>query len=719
MKRNHFSVSWFMFLIIILAVLGGCNQQIMLNPQVLGKGETVVMSISLDASITGTIQSLTKSVVDEPLRTILPTTRPSLSTLVYYIKGTSTNSSKTLPVQVVQVTVDQTTGLTGTVAVALDKNISWDLTLWACDAGATSYTTETQLNSNAVLKGRSYANLGVGGDVHFILSTEGLTRSGSMNLSIYGARGFPKSGYRGQSEGRFEISGWRRGASTHELYFSALAFHVEGGTNTAAAQNKFTWSRDNIPTGVWYFDILFQWPGETDVYHYTTEDFVIYPGVSTTVDIAIPNFIGTVPSAPSEFRAAYGSEKVEGLFADQYLVYLSWQHQQTNHNGFQLEFCELAYKNNDFPNIIDTDTEWSRYTAGGKLFTYNNTSFAGSRWRNTGGLNPTDRQCTLWLDMGKRYLFRIRAYNGDGGSNWVYLSNLGQTGTNGSFPNNAPWPDGITKNEAPRNPSVTFNGYSGLFPGWTVNRSYVNYDIGPYGQNNLTRFKRDGVDMSNSGVYIREFYSQGKPGSTIEIKDYNDAQDGSTLVIKYPKCGNNPTYLSKWHFWNKSTLFPNAIRSQGNWDGYQNLYLYASWENGQATNTLEYLVQREWISFNNRLLSTDTFTPTGPDDVQTVTISKANVGSGTIPLSITLPSTSKVRNDGYVFYKTATIRVQSNSNYGIMYGKSQGMNTWGQATTFQISGVNEWALGSYRVMIELKTDKYWLYRYYFDVTVTP
>ena len=225
--------------------------------------------------------------------------------------------------------------------------------------------------------------------------------------------------------------------------------------------------------------------------------------------------------------------------------------------------------------------------------------------------------------------------------------------------------------------------------------------------------------MSNAGVYIREFYSQGKPGSTIEIKDYHDAQDGSTLVIKYPKGGNNPTYLSKWHFWNKSTLFPNATRSQGNWDGYQNLYLYASWENGQATNTLEYLVQREWISFNNRLLSADAFTPTGPDDVQTVTISKANVGSGTIPLSITLPSTSKVRNDGYVFYKTATIRVQSNSNYGIMYGKSQGMNTWGQATTFQISGVNEWALGSYRVMIELKTDKYWLYRYYFDVTVTP
>lgn len=716
MKRTHCICGYFfIFFVFILSLFGGCHQQAILSPRM---SNSIAMTIVLDSSIANAALGRTESVVGVPLRTILPTNYLDLSTLVYYIKGTSTNSAETLPLQRVQATVDPATGgLTGTVSVALDKSVSWDLTLWACVAGATNYTLEADVNNNAVLKGRSYANLGAGGDVYFVLSTDGLTKNGSINLSIYGAQGFPKSGYHGGSEGKFEIRGWRKGDSSHELYFSNNAFHVVGGQNTTSAQNKFTWSRGNIKPGVWYFDFVFQWPGEIQEYYYTSEDFVIYPGVETIVDLAIPNFIGNVPADPSNFYAGYGSEKVEGLFADQYLVYFSWEHPRTDHNGFEIEFCELAYKNNDFGTVIDTDTEWSQYTVDGKFFIYNDVSFQGSRWRNTGGLSSTDRQCTMWLDMGKRYLFRIRAVNGDGNSAWVYLSNLGIDRPNGSYQTTDPWPNGLTKNEAPRNPSTTYNGSSGLFPGWTVNRAAINFDIGPYGKNNLTRFKRNGKDLV-LGVYVREFYSQGRPGTSIQVLDYHEAQDGSTLVIKYPKGGANQTFLSKWHFWNKSTLFPNATRSAGNWDGYQNLYLYASFEQGQATNAIEYLPQREWINFNNRLLSADSFTPTGPDDVQVISLSKAVVGVANVPLVITVPTNSKPHTDNYIVYSNITVKVQSNTNYGIMYGKSQSAATWGQPTTFQISGIDDWAIGSYRVMVEMKTNQYWLYRYYFDINLT-
>ena len=64
------------------------------------------------------------------------------------------------------------------------------------------------------------------------------------------------------------------------------------------------------------------------------------------------------------------------------------------------------------------------------------------------------------------------------------------------------------------------------------------------------------------------------------------------------------------------------------------------------------------------------------------------------------------------------MKIQSNTNYGILYGKSQSAATWGQPTTFQISGIDDWAIGSYRVMVEMKTNQYWLYRYYFDINLT-
>ena len=338
--------------------------------------------------------------------------------------------------------------LTVAVVIAGDANNTF-----ANYGDATAEPTVDNLKTDAVLLGRANVDLRAGSSVSFTLTTDGLTKQATIDLSIsskdgwFVAGNYPtdtwtvKAGIYDRVTGNVVKDSTASPASTEKDLYTASA---DNFSSTAATASNYTVSA--IAPGNYLFKVSFanSKTGKT----YAWSDLIrVLPGKGITTEIAIPNVIGELPKEPDKFYAQYAGEVADGAtaatvgtakyaekpLADSYVVDFSWTRKESDtlKNELYYEIDIAEFKDSFDETATDVvypidDTKWEENltTPSMTVTTYDANSFfatsATSVYYDSGvettykigsSLLAGSNHAEFVLSLGKRYYARIRAVN--------------------------------------------------------------------------------------------------------------------------------------------------------------------------------------------------------------------------------------------------------------------------------------------------------------------
>ena len=448
-------------------------------------------------------------------RTILPVAQ-TCDALWFYLcskNNTAGDDAFSKPVAVtVTAKSSDTTGRTGEVIINLTK-ADYDFKLYAVPrAGtteATSYSSETDCANVAVLVG--YANADIRNDdtVSFYLTSEGLTRTGSVALKLY-TKGWEVSQFTGYT------------ASAKMTYTKKTALQSgtakEGDTVAGSevppkdtAPESANYSATVAP-GTYNFEVSFSNGTKT----YTWSDrIIVLPGQATEKEIGLPLVIEQPPLAPTYFNAAYIDPEL--TTTEYYNVEFVWDMQGKktadadatdidNEEKFELQLMSIPASIADsvvttYTSVITDSTKtdanrkqaWSTLkdsataaAAGGKTVIWSTVDgktkaetddtadtttkvfYGNLDTYVAGSLQKNNQYAIFKLPLGSRYVARIRAVNAAGASAWVYAD----------IANDIKGEGGSLTGDNLRDASAiegTKDAYG--FTSATINRYRVKYDI--------------------------------------------------------------------------------------------------------------------------------------------------------------------------------------------------------------------------------------------------
>ena len=388
----------------------------------------------------------------------------SQSTMDFYIKGKAVyDSSQNIALtKITQVNAQSETR--GTFSFTFEPTY-YELTLYAVSNGQSSVTS-SNVESIALAKASAAVDLRTNDEINFNLSSYHLSGSGEFSLSIY-------------------ADGWPCDTSEYNIIFglydrstgSAL-FKTEYSTTSSqtvlpsalASAVTFSSSGSEVAAGTYLLKITFENPtGSTYCY---TEDTVILANQTTRGTVAIPDIIGTSPTAPTFLVAGFCDNSGTSFMNLSYFVEFLWDDTSYNETDFEIELMDItalcdwnsdsqinSYYN-DAPTTYSTSTALyapvpkilDSFTAAGVLSA--SQGDMDDWWKlclnlfgsNTYGVNlgvnsqvyvrskfyesnltddnwTTNQNCYALINLsyGNTYLARIRAINDAGSSEWVYL----------------------------------------------------------------------------------------------------------------------------------------------------------------------------------------------------------------------------------------------------------------------------------------------------------
>lgn len=502
-------------------------------------------------------------------RTIIPDSFDS-DGVDFYLYGTNTSGGTFGPEKVTfKGNTDAAGGpaskTVGTVNIPANSAV-WEFTLVAVTSGAAA-PTEATLKDDAVLIGYSSMDMLNGDTAKFTLSPDGLTKAASVAMKLY-------------NDGWTTPNGYKITAGIYKLTDGADATNKGDGSGDATAQvitslgtsepADANYSLASMTPGTYLFKVIYT-SDATKKSFVWSDVLIVLPGKPVDNKIAIPNIIGTVPEAPTAFKAGY-VENSEDKYSGWYTTAFEWERGSKNENNFEIEVLEF----NDADTVTppaDADAGWTTALAAGTSVTYDSKFSSEANYGN-GSLLSGNTKAQLRLELGKRYFARIRAVNDAGESDWTLVALA----------------------DAPAEPTGTK-----AFTGNTINRYRLTYFM-----NGGTYFADKAAAEADTG------------GSTADKVSYHceDSATG-TEIIKAdgtPIIKNN-TYT--WSYWSKDGKSETASRynepgaAPENYKGYKNLDLYAMFATDAGVaifdkKSLE--IQDGWITVDTGTLTRKTAT---------------------------------------------------------------------------------------------------------------
>lgn len=469
-------------------------------------------------------------------RTIIPNSFDS-DGVDFYLYGTNTSGGTFGPSKVDFKGNAEAAGGTsktvGTVNIPANSAV-WEFTLVAVTSGAAA-PTEATLKDDAVLIGYSSMDMLNGDTAKFTLSPDGLTKAASVAMKLY-------------NDGWTTPNGYKITAGIYKLTDRADATNKGDGSGDATAQvitslgtsepADANYSLASMTPGTYLFKVIYT-SDATKKSFVWSDVLIVLPGKPVDNKIAIPNIIGTAPTAPTAFKAGY-VEKSEDKFSGWYTTAFEWERGSKNENNFEIEVLEF----NDADTVTpptDADAAWTTALAAGSSVTYDS-KFSSVANYESGSLLSGNTKAQLRLELGKRYFARIRAVNDAEESAWT-LVDLATVPAE---------PTGIQK-----------------FTGNTINRYRLTY-------------------FMNGGTYFddKTKADAGTDGSTADRVSYHceDSATG-TEIIKADGTPDGTPIIKKntytWSYWSKDATSEDASRyndpgtAPEAYKSYKNLDLYA------------------------------------------------------------------------------------------------------------------------------------------------
>ena len=503
-------------------------------------------------------------------RTIIPDSFDSTG-VDFYLYGTNTSGGTFGPEKVTfKGNTDAAAGgaaskTVGTINIPANSAV-WEFTLVAVTSGATAPTDEATLKNDAVLIGYSSMDMLNGDTAKFTLSPDGLTKAASVAMKLYNDGWTTPTGYK-ITAGIYKLTDGADATITGDgKGTTTIKENLSLGTSAPADAN---YSLPSMTPGTYLFKVIYT-SDATKKSFVWSDVLIVLPGKPVDSSIAIPNIIGTAPTAPTAFKAGY-VEKSEDKFSGWYTTAFEWERGSKNENNFEIEVLEF----NDAVTVTppaDADAAWTTALATGTSVTYGS-KFSSEANYKSGSLLSGNEKAQLRLELGKRYFARIRAVNDAGESAWT-LVNLA---------------------DAPAEPTGTK-----AFTGNTINRYRLTY------------FMNGGAYYDDKAAADAD--TAGTAGSTADIVSYHceDSATGTEII----KADGTPiikknTYT--WSYWSKDATSETASRynepgtDPANYKGYKNLDLYAMF----TTDASVAIFDKKSLEIQAGWIALDTVTLTG------------------------------------------------------------------------------------------------------------
>ena len=490
-------------------------------------------------------------------RTIIPDSFDS-DGVDFYLYGTNTSGGTFGPEKVTFKGNTEAAGgaaskTVGTINIPANSAV-WEFTLVAVAPQGAEAPTEATLKDNAVLIGYSSMDMLNGDTAKFTLSPDGLTKAASVAMKLY-------------NDGWTTPTGYKITAGIYKLTDGADATITGDGKGTTTIKENLSletsapadanYSLDSMTPGTYLFKVIYT-SDATKKSFVWSDVLIVLPGKPVDSSIAIPNIIGTAPTAPKTFKAGY-VENSEDKFSGWYTTAFEWERGSKNENNFEIEVLEFNDEDTVTPPT-DADTGWTTALGAGTSVTYGS-KFSSAANYESGSLLSGNTKAQLRLELGKRYFARIRAVNDAGESDWTLVALA----------------------TAPAEPTGT-KAFKN-----TINRYRLTY-------------------FMNGGTYFddKTKADAGTDGSTADRVSYHceDSATGTEII----KADGTPiikknTYT--WSYWSKDATSETLSRynepgtAPANYTGYKNLDLYAMFaaDAGVAIFDKKSLeIQDDWIT---------------------------------------------------------------------------------------------------------------------------
>lgn len=579
-------------------------------------------------------------------RTIVADQYTTADSLSFYIWGESSDGSTMTP-RKVNITKDDTNPSIGTVDLSGIESRDWYLTLAVCNSITAESPSKADVLNDAVLIGYANVDMQYGKEATFVLTSEGLTKQGSINLGVY-------------------TTGWQTSAFTSPenfatAYTTSIAVYnrVTGevildskDASTLVTFNGSTYLSDDsasptiykkdLKPGTYIFQVTFQKKNDTSMNFAYHDTLIIIPGKTIDKEIPVPNVIGTIPAEPSAATVTYKEAQAD-FYENYFAAWMKWTVESNNESGFEVEVAELDAANKQAVVTPTDDATWTTAVGGpasGSAYSpatvtrYNASNYFGGKVyfpkEETTSLLATNEEVFLKLELGKRYLLRVRAVNSAGESDWVYPT----------LPDTATSPEFAFKSTTVNLYRITYHLQQGLYYANGSSTSDPSSD-------NIVIYSSQNIDEEL--IYSGEFDTDTHAPKTTK----------PTLVKKAGSL-TNPVYI-KWASWktgdgNQYTTL-NTIAKQGTdaedpddkttwfYNGFENLDLYAIYGTASGdfiiVDPSDYKIDPTWISIGGTPL--------------TAGATSANIIKGATSVSLTLPTSA----DDTWIYDTVEIRIES------------------------------------------------------------
>ena len=602
-------------------------------------------------------------------RTILPTAQ-QVGNLFFYLcykNNTAKATAYSAPVNVaVTADANDATGHTGTVVINL-KKADYDFKLYAVPKdGATdapAYSTEAAVQLAAVLVGYANADIRTDDKVDFYLTSEGLTKNGSVSLKLY-TDGWDLANFDGYSSAQ-QITFTKKTTLDSVTYTvgdiysgSDKTVDLTGVTSAPTDANYVV----TVAPGTYNFEVKFIGSG-TDAKTYTWSDrLIVLPGQATEQTIGIPLVIAKKPEAPTDFKVGYIDP--DNDTTQYYTAEFVWDGSAIdNEEKFVLQLMNLpstvtdTYLTNYNTAITATGaTQTALQSAWDTLESYAGTDsvkeysndFYGDEyvWIN-GSLQKNNEMAQFKLMLGSRYVARLCARNDAGDSNWVYAT-LG---------------DDIAAD--PTKEILAANKFTSI----SINRFRVEYDL----SGGTLKDKND-ADVGTVYYYCQEFKTTDAGGTTtggIEIMDASGKTDytfhvtnaNSAVTADEPKLTLSGSTWTNWLLNNANYNEVNV--APANYGGYESLILVANFATiGTITihDDANYVIKiADLASASSGTGTAATFAGTYP----VVKMTASQTGDDTLTWTLTYPTGVKydkvtlllTSTDGQTHYNLGNIEV--------------------------------------------------------------
>lgn len=312
-----------------------------------------------------------------------------------------------------------------------------------------SATAAADYINAAVLVGYATADLRYteeAASVNFVLTSGGLTGTGTLDLTLY---------LKDWSEASLKLSnttGLVIANPTVGLYKLEDGSEFSDSKDTAnftgkvgPADNpdkvvhyygkKQTNTATQLAAGTYDFTVTFTLAnGKVAIY---SSKVMILPNQETKADIGIPEVIGLPPTPPTDFKVGYIAPTNKD--SDYYKAVFNWTDTSSSEMAFELDLFDVTGNQDVSPDSLNTETKWGGDTANSNpanIKTYSNstvnpsdltsktTVFYGLKVDNgpswyAGSLNRNNEFAIFYLELGKRYLARIRAVSAQGNSEYA------------------------------------------------------------------------------------------------------------------------------------------------------------------------------------------------------------------------------------------------------------------------------------------------------------